>query len=246
MSNSNLTESILHRVADKQLKPRPRWQFIIKQILIWLGVLLSIIFGSIASSILVFLIINNDWEVYDVVTHSLLQFIILTLPYFWLAVLALFISLAYFYMRKTKRGYRYSLWKLAFIYVVLCSLLGSVTYVYGGSQKIDRLLTINVPIYKTLVNQQTVRWTQPQTGLLAGDIETIDSNKKEFILEDIDGHQWHINYVDAKFDSKVKLIEDERVRLVGIKNDDNHFTAKQILVTKPTLHKKTKAKIIKK
>lgn len=242
MINSNLTQSVLQRVADNQIKPKSRLYFIVKRSLIWLGVLLSIIIGSLASSVLVFLIVNNDWEAYDLITHNLMYFILLTLPYFWLFIFIAFVVLAYSYMRRTQHGYRYSLWSLTLIYLVLCFIIGGTAYAYGGSQEIDRLLTINVPLYKTVVNQQTARWSQPQQGLIAGDIEKIDANKKEIILEDIEGHLWHVDYSEAKLNNKIKLDKlgkEKRLQLVGIKDDENNFTAKEILPAKPTLHKKT-------
>lgn len=240
MTNPNLTQSILHRVADDHLQPKPRWQFISKQILIWLGVLVSIIIGGIASSILAFLIVNNDWEVYDSINNNLINFIILTIPYFWLIIFVGFIILGYFYIRRTKHGYRYRLWQIAATYLVLCFILGGAALAYGGSQEIDRLLTENVPVYKRLVNQQTVRWQQPQLGLLAGDVENVDLKKQELTIEDSEDHSWKIDYSKAKINHQVKLEKEARLELIGIKNDDDHFMAKKILLAKPTFHKKIK------
>lgn len=244
MNNSNLTQSILQQVADEKLKPKPLWQFLTKRTLVWFGVILSIIIGSISSSILFFLVINNDWEAYDSVTNNLAYFILLTLPYFWLIIFAGFIVLSYFYMRKTKHGYRYSLLRLATIYLALCILIGGTAYAYGGSEEIDRLLTVNVPIYKQIVNQQTDRWAQPQRGLIAGDVESLDINKKELILEDIKGNLWHVDY--SKADLKVKLDKGEFLQLTGDKNEgqEDSFTAKKILRAKATLHKESNLKEI--
>jgi hypothetical protein len=242
MTNQNLTQSILHRVADDKLQPKPHWQFVIRQILVWFGVLISIIIGSLSSSVMVFLVVNNDWEIYDSITNSLARFILLTLPYFWLILFAIFIALGYFYTRHTKHGYRYNIWHLAIIYTSLCIIIGGTVYAFDGDKEIDNLLTVNVPIYRQLVNQQTNRWQQPQLGLLAGDVESVNSNKKEFTLDDNEEHLWQIDYSQVKLNRQVKLIRNERLQLVGIKNDDNHFTAKKILVAKPTLHKRTKQK----
>ncbi|MCX6793273.1 MAG: hypothetical protein NTY12_04585 [Candidatus Falkowbacteria bacterium] len=242
MTNPNLAQSILHRVTDDKLKPKPRWQFITKQILIWFGVLLSVVVGSISSSILFFLIINNDWEAYDLVTKNLAYFILLTLPYFWLVILAGFIVLAYFYMRKTKHGYRYSLLRLSIIYLVLCSIIGGTAYAYGGSEEIDRLLTVNVPIYKKIVNQQTNRWSQPKAGLISGELKKVDTEKKELILEDADDNVWRIDYSKSKLNEKIKLNKGERIRIIGDEEDKENFKAKDILVNKPTIHKRNKKK----
>ncbi len=230
--DNTLDKKIIKAIKEKKLTPRPRWQFLLKNYLIWGGGVSSLLFGSLAFAMILFMLLNNDWRMYEHISGSLLKFIILTAPYFWLLFLLVFIMVAYFNLKHTKKGYRYSLLSIIIGSIALSMFLGGGLYVAGLGQKIDDILGKRAPFYERFINRRMGMWANPDRGLLTGVlIDKISDN--EFVLLDMERKEWLILMNKATFAPEMILATGTPIRLMGKLLEESIFEVTRIMPMGP-------------
>jgi len=95
MNDKNISQKVLEAIKNQKIVPKPKWTFLLKENLMWAFGIASLIVGGLAFAVIIHMVRNNDWDVYQDISGGLLQFILLTLPYFWIVFLALFIFIAH-------------------------------------------------------------------------------------------------------------------------------------------------------
>jgi hypothetical protein len=210
--NKKISEIIFKKIKESHIKPRPKWEFLLKDCTIWTLFGISLIVGSLAFSVILYMFANNDWNLYQYVTGNFMGFLFVTLPYFWLIILAVFIVLAYYNLRHTKRGYLLSLGKM-FLFSLLSSfLLGSLLYSAGLGKSINNIFSERVPFYEEFLGYRTFVWHNPPEGLLVGKVtEKVDSQK--FYLIDLEGDEW---CVECLYDLGCPYFDDEKNEIIKI------------------------------
>ncbi len=228
MINQDISKKVLETIKEKKIKPKPRWAFLLKDYFIWLISIISLIIGSLAFSVIIFLVKNNDWDVYKQINNSLLEFTILTLPYLWFVILILFIIAAYYNFERTKKGYKYQLYAIVISSIIFSALFGALLYNVGIGQAIDEVFAEKVPFYEKFRPDRRARWMSPEKGLLAGRIISIEESGN-FQVIDMAGNVWKIIISGTTEINEKDIAIDKRVRIIGQKKDKNNFIAKQIL-----------------
>jgi len=71
---NNLSKNVLEQIREEHLKPKPRWEFIMKNYFFWLFFALFAIAGSIAVSVTIFMITDHDWISINISTKVLPNF----------------------------------------------------------------------------------------------------------------------------------------------------------------------------
>jgi hypothetical protein len=220
---NNISKLAVENIKQHRIKPLPKFNFIIKRVSVWFIALVSIISGSLAFAVALYLLID-----YDQGTFSRLEagIIFHALPYFWFLSLGVFIVLGELYYRQTTFGHRHRLTAITFTYVAITLLAGSVGYVAGIGFKIENSITKNIPFYqKYLYNKENV-WTQPERGLLSGVIISIDG--KSLVIADFNNDIWSVVFGSALVRGRVKLEIGEKIKIIGSKTDTNTFSADEI------------------
>src|SRR3989339_797248 len=69
--------------------------------------------------------------------YSVLKFLLITLPYFWLVFLLLFLLAAYYNFKNTKQGYKFPFYKISLISILSSMLIGVFLYNLGIAQAIE-------------------------------------------------------------------------------------------------------------
>lgn len=226
---SNLTDKILNKIKEEHIFPKPRWHFLLKNYVVWLAGILALLIGAAAVSVMIYLFRFNDWEIYEETHKSLAEFILLTLPYFWIIFLALFVFIVYYNLKHTKSGYRYPLYIVILAPVSLSIFLGAVFFSFGWGEKIDSILGSQAPFYDIVINRHVDFWSQPGEGRLAGLIisEPIDSN---FILLDRNQKEWTVVSEEKNFLAPAELVViGQPVHLLGEVVGDNEFRTVRIM-----------------
>ncbi|MCD4694216.1 hypothetical protein K8R62_02550 [bacterium] len=229
--NKKISEVIFKKIKESHIKPKPKWEFLLKDYTIWTLFGISLIVGGLAFSVIFYMFANNDWNLYQYVSGSFIGFFFVTLPYFWLIILVMFIVLAYYNLRHTKRGYLLSLRKI-FLFSLLSSfLLGGVLYFAGLGKSINSIFNEKVPFYEKVLGHRNSVWNNPQRGLLAGEVIEIITPQK-FYLIDLKGDKW---CVECFYESGCFYIEDENNKIVKIIGDlgEECFQAKIIKPFRP-------------
>lgn len=227
MSDNNLSQSVLKTIQDQKLKPKPRWEFVLKKYFIWVLSLLCLIIGSLAFAIIIYLVQNNDWDLYRTASSSLLGFIFTTLPYFWFLFLILFIAAAYYNFHHTSSGYKYKMHLIVSVTILASFLLGIFFYNIGLGQAIDDTLIKRVPFYGRFLDHRANFWHHPQRGFLGGVIISSDENNI-LRIRDLENQEWQVMNSSALIRSHVNFTPGSRIKIIGNNLGPNSFQAQEI------------------
>lgn len=232
MDSQKLTEKVLSKMKEYKIRPKSRWYFIVKNYFIWLFGFLALVISSAIFSVMFYLIKYNDFGLRHEINKSGLKIIFLTLPYFWILFLAIFIFIIFYNIKCTKNGYRYP---LVFIVTgaILASLLIGIAFSLAGfGRKLDEVIGQRAPLYSEIINPQIDFWSQPEDGRLVGLILTSPIKNNTFKLIDKDGKEWFI-ILEGKFGNIGLLAAGEPIKLLGTKTSDAEFMAIKIMPLMP-------------
>ncbi len=145
MKNKNISQEALKTIKDKKIKPKPKWEFLAKDYLIWFFSVLTVLVGGLAVSIIILII-----------SHPGLRgrLFLLNIPYVWFLVLLVFLILAYYNFKKTKKGYQYNPYLIVVISVLISIIFGFVIFQLGQAEKAERVFYQKVPIYRQMMHRQ--------------------------------------------------------------------------------------------
>lgn len=220
---SQLSKSIIGKIKKKDLKPTPKWVFLLKRSFVWGLFGISVLFGSLAIGMIFFQVRDAGWDIYSQMDEGLAEFVLLALPYFWIILMIGFLVLAYYDFRHTKKGYRYNIFAIIGLSLLISLVLGSTLYASGFSEKIENFFQ-EIPHYEKLHFGKRILWQRPDQGLLAGTIIRVQKDKI-IILQDFKKRPWEVDAKDAKIKPGVRLEKGQRVRMIGEKLDDHEFKA---------------------
>jgi len=232
MINNKFGNKLLNEIKKKKLTPKPKWHFLLKNYMIWGAGFTSLIIGGLAMSIIIYLLRYNDWNIYKQISNSLPGFILLTLPYFWVIFLAIFIFIIYYNFKHTKKGYRYSLPAILIISVISSILLGGLFFQIGLGKTIDNILGERAPFYDRIFNQHIRLWNVPEEGRLSG-LVVAEPSVNEIILMDRESKQWQVFLQDARYPAELEIRVGQPIRLIGDQISDNEFLVKEVLLFGP-------------
>ncbi len=227
-NNAGFEDKLLAKIKDGKMSPKPRWQFLLKDSVVWLFGLISLLIGAAAISVMIYLFKYNDWEIYDQTKKSFLEFFVLTLPYYWFVFLAIFVFIISYNFKHTKRGYRYSGILLAGASILLSVILGAIFFAAGLGEKLDDILGSRAPFYDQVFNRHVDFWSHPAEGRLSGLIvDQLDDTS--FVLIDRGKEQWLVSTKNSEPYSNVIIVVGQPIRLLGEVIDKNIFHADKIL-----------------
>ena len=220
---SQLSKSIIGKIKKKDLKPTPKWIFLLKRSFVWGLFGISVLFGSLAIGMIFFQVRDAGWDIYSQMNEGLAEFVLLALPYFWIILMIGFLALAYCDFRHTKKGYRYNIFAIIGLSLLISLVIGSTLYASGFSEKIENFFQ-EIPHYEKLHFGKRILWQRPDQGLLAGIIIRIQDDKI-FLLQDFKQHPWKVDAKDAKIRPGVRLEKGQRVKMIGEKLEFGRFHA---------------------
>jgi len=214
----DLSKNILSKIKNKNIKPKPKWKFLLKENFLWGFFVFSVLLGGVSVSIIFFQVMTNEWDVAERVSGSLFYFALISLPYFWILVMLGFSFLSYHYLRKTKSGYKYSLLSINITSISLSIILGALLFVTGMSLHIHRMMHENFPMYDEMMNIHHEILSNPDKGIVMGKVLKIES-KDILIIRDRSRDKWDIDISNAK-----KILIDnieigDRMIVIGEKGD---------------------------
>jgi len=224
----NISNDVLKKIKDNNIKPKPRWYFITKNYFVWLIFGISIILGSFAFSMVLFIIKQLDWDIYHYIGESFLKTVFISLPYLWLIFLILFIGVAYYNFIHTKRGYRFKFISILLISLIISVTLGAILYSNGLSENLGNIFFEKIPYYNRLVYTCEKQWMRPERGLLAGTIIEIGLPENSFILGDLNNNRWEIEASEAIWKGKISPATGLKIKLIGKLINDNYFKVLEI------------------
>lgn len=229
MEDNNLVNKIINKIKHEGLEPKPRWHFLLKGYVIWLSGALALIFGALGVSVIIYLLKYNNWSMGDLGEKSFLSFMIMTMPYFWLLFLAIFIFVLYYNIKHLKKAYLYPVKVIILLAFLSSILLGELFFLFGFGEEIDELLGAKAPLYGEMFNPQLNFWFQPEAGRLAG-IATVADDGLGLI--DPSGIIWEIE-MGEEILLPQEIITGEALNIIGSIESEHVFKAQIIKVVRP-------------
>jgi len=223
----DFSKNILGKIKTEKIKPISKWNFIFKKSFIWSMFGFSVVLGGFAFGSILTQISTTEWEIRHQVTKSLMHFLFLTLPYFWIVFMLGFSALAYYYLRHTSKGYKYSTLLIINSSLLISVLFGTILFATGISEKMEDTFQEHSPFYREILDQRTHLWKSPDKGLLAGKILMM-INKDQIKIEDLQGKIWTVDISNAIIKKEVPLAENIIIKIIGQKNKGFFFIAKEI------------------
>jgi hypothetical protein len=214
-NKENLSEKILKEIDFNKICPTPKWCFVCKNYGSWFVVILSGVVISLSLSLMAFLFLSHDWDVYQLESGSLARHILVYTPFIWIIIFLLFILLASFWFNKTKEGYRFGFFKSLTIGVLVVIILSSTAIISGVSSQLNDEFRSEIPVYKAFVHDKCDIWDEPEKGLLSGRVEEIKNND-EFILNDFNDNSWQVREENVKMiPPEFFIIKGGSIKMIG-------------------------------
>lgn len=223
---SNLIKNIIGKIKKEKIKPTPKWVFLLKRSVILGLFVLSILFGSIAVSIIFCQINDADWGAYSKMDNNFFGFVVTALPYFWIILMIGFLFLAYYNFRHTKTGYRHSVFAIFGLSIFISIITGTILHMSGMSESLEDAFHC-IPQYEKLHYGKQFLWQRPKKGFLSGTIVQLEDGKI-IMLQDFDRHDWLVNIEDLPPMPPPMFHEREMVKMIGDMLDPDRFHAQVI------------------
>lgn len=224
----NLIEDTIKKIEKQHIAPEPGWKYLIKKYGLWLLFTIILILEAFSFSVVFDNAKSLDWDLYLFLHQGRFSYFLSILPYFWIFLIAIFLAAAFFEIRKTETGYRYSWPKILLITLGGIAVLGSFVSFFGFGGRLNSKLTEEVPFYsRHMMVTKESQWMQPAKGFLAGTIISVAKNKLE--IEDLNDKSWNIS-IDEKTSIKpsVNISQNEMIKIIGEKKDGGDFKAQEI------------------
>jgi hypothetical protein len=237
------SDSILHEIEKRKVVPIPRWHFLIKRFSFWILAIISVLTGSISMATAIYVFLDNDFiadqdyinRYFD--QQPLIEDIVKSIPYLWLTALVLFILVAYYGFRHTKKGYRYPTTRVIAGSLLLSLLLSVGLNAFDVGQVIHRYLVENVQVYNKLIYANENRWTQSSKGWLSGKVMVYQDPQHLLVLRDFKKRIWQIDLRKAEMRQGTRIALGNYLKITGVRTGQRTFEAKTILAWEKKYHK---------
>lgn len=217
---NNLKKSVLAKINKENIRPKPKYWFIIKHFLLWIVVLFAIVLGGIAFSVMFVNLYDIHWD-FAAKMGGRFMYI---LPYVWFALIALIVFTASKTFEKTKKGYRYKPWIIASVSILISIILGVALFKMETGENIEQNLREFIKPYARLQEMRDRAWYAPERGILSGQIIKIES-EDIIILRDFTDKKWMMDIHNANIHPRVVLNIDSNIIASGTKTNSTFFKA---------------------
>ena len=147
MKNS---DTLISKMKNQNLKPIPKWRFNLKGAVIWSSLLVSVILGGLAFSVVLFSIQQLGFDLISHMSHSKIEFLLGLLPFLWIILLIVFLIIGMISIKNSWKGYKFSPSKLLIINTAFSILLGTLFFIGGGAQLLENTFAVEIEFYESV------------------------------------------------------------------------------------------------
>ena len=223
-----LPEDIMKAIDERGITPRPRWHFLLKGSVFWSMATATVVLGSMAIDVIIFVVFDHDTEARAYLNQSLVEDILLTIPYIWLASFGLLIVLTRLIVRHMKQGYRYGITQVVCVSLAASMALGIAMNALDVGESVNEFLNESIPYYNSLVYTSKNEWSQPTRGLLGGTVLS-DATSSEIRIQDFHHAEWRVDISGVEqSDGFVQPKQGDVIKMVGKDTGNNTFQTEQL------------------
>lgn len=223
MDNS---DKLIEKIKEQDLKPIPRWQFLMKDSILWTLFIMSTIFGAFAFSIVLYAIQQVDFNLFGHMTHSWYEMLLSLVPLIWIIFLIVSILLIIISIKNSRKGYKFSPLTVLGLGTALSILLGVLFFITGGGKWLDHAFAQKISRYDSVEDRKIEVWSLPEEGTLSGTI--LSTGENTFELEDFKGKSWIVDFSHADLVPSVEILDGEKIKMTGKMLSENRFQADKI------------------
>ncbi len=216
LESSSLSARVLERIAAEQVTPRPRWAYRLRNRAFWVAALGALAAAAAAMAAVFFILANVEWRYVSVRYGTPASTVMAVLPVAWLVLLLVFLSVGYWNIRHTSRGYRYPLPVVAAMAVVFTILSGAAFFSIGLGQGVEEGFGGHLPLYRPFLVREQSWWSRPEKGFLVGKVSSIAPDFSSFALTTDSGVVWQVEGSDLRAPDMAWLARGGMVRVVGV------------------------------
>ncbi len=207
---TNISDKSLKLINQQQLRPIPRWEFVMKKWSLWLGFIVSLGLLVLGTGVSWFGLADN----------------IIT-PYPWLFIAILFLGLSFLFFEKTKRAYRFQKWQVITFIMIVGLIIGGAIFKLGIASRVDRSLELRSSLYRQVVPMRMMVWNNPEQGYLSGEIINI-TGPNNFQIKDFNNKVWNISGQNPLIRGRVQVVVGEEIKLIGTQTGSNSFSIDEV------------------
>lgn len=223
---NDFSDKILDKLETGQIKPKSKkFFFLIKAI--WLLLIAgAVVIGAWACALMIFLTGNQSWSAL-LKTSDKWQNIFLSVPYWWLVILAMLAWLSYYYFKHLGKGYRQSMTKVLLVVFGLNLIFGGLLYWFGWAERADIFLSQRSSIYTQSLDTRSTVWNRPGQGYLSGEIFGIGDDW--LVIVDGDGDHWTVAMsTSTMIENGAEVIVGKKIKVLGNQAGAGNFVAQEI------------------
>jgi hypothetical protein len=224
---SEKAKEIWENIKERKMKPKSKWFFFWKDCFVWGLFLITTLVGALAISVIIFIVKDNDWDIYKYLDKSFLGYFLILMPYFWIIILFLLAFFAYFNYKKTRKGYLLSPYWVVLGSILISVILGWALFNLKVGSEIDKIFAKKLPYYRGTELYKKDFWSNPDRGLLAGKIISLE-NSDNFVIEDLEKKEWNIEGERIIWKNKVNKEIGENVKIIGTHLEEFKFRATEV------------------
>jgi len=222
----SISEKVVKKIKEEKINPLPKWQFLLKDYVIWTAAVISGLIGSLAAATIIHVVLNRDWFVYLSTHRPPWQHLIFDLPYIWFAVLLITILIADYNVKHSKSGYRYSFYYIVALSLVFSLAIGALFNIGGLGERADSTLAKEISAYRSVEKRAIELWTEPEEGHLGGEVTKV--SEKSLELQDPSGKTWEVDISKAHLLAMSQIKVGKRIKIIGRLIGENKFEAEDI------------------
>lgn len=225
------SDQILEEIEKRHVVPLPRGHFIAKRALFWGLAVISVITGAISMATAVYVFLDNDYisdhanidKLFDQRPH--VEVIVQSIPYVWLLALILFIIVASFGLRHTRKGYRYPTLRVISGSLLVSALLCGVLNAFDVGKLVHRCLIEHIQSYNKLVYTNEILWVQTPKGMLGGKIAAYPVKDSLVVIRDYKKRLWTVDISRAEVRDGTRIVTGKYLKITGQLTGQSEFRA---------------------
>jgi signal peptidase I len=229
---NNISKNVLDKIKKEHIKPIPHWQFVLLHIVVWIGLVASIVLGSFAVGIVLREIFGTDWENVHRIGHDGIPGLVMVLPYVWFIALGLTLFLSSILAKHIKKSYKFSPLIITSGSILVSIILGSILYATNISDNFEQAVRDNFAPYRSLQETKEGMWMAPENGVVIGRIVATEGDTM-LIINDITGQRWRIDIEDAEKPARFEPTVGNGVMAIGELIENKLFKADEIRMRDP-------------
>ncbi len=224
---TELEKKVLEAIESRKLVPRPYFLFFAWRSVFWGLAALSIVLGALSVALLLFAISDyyaTGWRVFD---NLPLDYLIFSIPVFWLVSMPFFMASAYYGVRRTRRGYRLRPASIVGVCLAASIGLGVLFHFLHAGRLVNDILAANFASYRQQADVPFDAWSRPDHGYLGGHADKlIDSTTLR--LTDFQHKVWTVDISRATVTLDNAIVDEGDVAIRGVRTGPSSFRAETI------------------